>query len=363
MAKAVFSFLFTAFSAAGSLYGQLSTASLNGSVRDGSGAVVAGTSLTLHSVDTNVERRTLSNSVGDYVFVNIPPGTYTIGAEKPGFSTMKVPPFDLGVNQTATIDITLKVGSVSDTVTVQATGAELESSTAELGTVVDSRNVVDLPLNNRNFTELLLLTPGASDVNVSQNSSGGTAAAIGSFSFPSMNGQPNRCNLFTTDGIENYGDTSTYAVPPILDTIQEFTIQSHSDLAEFGQTLGGTVTVVTKSGTNNLHGSAWEYIRNTAFDAQNFFHKLSNVLKQNMFGATLGGPVELPKVYNGHDRTFFYLSYQGFTQRSPANATYRIPTAANYAGNLSDWPQQIFDPFSTRPDPAKAGSFIRDPFP
>jgi hypothetical protein len=349
--------------AAGTLRAQQSTAELNGTVRDSSGAAIVDAEITLKNVDTNVPRRTVSNSVGNYVVVNVPPGVYTLNATKTGFSGSRVEPFKLAVNQTATVDIILSPGSVSETVTVRALSAQIESSTAELGTVIDSRNVTDLPLNNRNFTELLLLTPGASDINVSQSSSGAPAGAIGSFSFPSMNGQPNRSNLFTTDGIENYGATSTYAVAPILDTIQEFKIQSHSDNAEFGQTLGGTITVVTKSGTNTLHGSAWEYVRNTAFDAHSFFHILSSVQKQNMLGATFGGPVVLPKLYNGRNRTFFYLGYQEFLSRSPANTTYRIPTATNYTGNLSDWPQQIDNPFTTRADPAKPGSFIRDPFP
>jgi hypothetical protein len=336
---------------------------LNGSVRDTSGGAIAGADLVLRNVDTNVARHTVSNSVGNYVIVDIPPGSYTVEATKTGFGGKRIEPFTLAVNQTATIDISLALGSVSETVTVRAVGTQVESSTAELGTVIESRSVVDLPLNNRNFTQLLLLTPGASDINVSQNSSGAAAATIGSFSFPSINGQPNRSNLFTTDGIENYGATSTYAVPPILDTIQEFKVQSHSDIAEFGQTLGGVITVVTKSGTNTLHGSAWEDVRNTAFDAHNFFHQLSSVQKQNMLGATLGGPVVLPKLYNGRNRTFFYLGYQEFLNRSPANTTYRIPTAANYTGNLSDWPQQIYNPFTTRPDPANPGSYIRTPFP
>jgi hypothetical protein len=342
---------------------QQSTASLNGTVRDTTGLVVGDATLALRNIETNVERRTVSNALGDYAFVNVPPGRYTVEASKTGFATMRVKPFTLAVSQIATIDVSLNVGSVSETVTVSAVGAEVESSSAELGAVVETKNVEDLPLNNRNFTQLLLLTPGASDINVSQNSGGTQAAAIGTFSFPAMNGQPNRSNLFTTDGIANYGMGSTYAVPPIVDTIQEFKVQSHSDQAEFGQNLGGTVTVATKSGTNTLHGSAWEYVRNTAFDAENFFHRLSNVLKQNMFGGTLGGPVVVPRLYNGRNRTFYHIGYQGFTQRSPANATYRIPTPANYAGNFSDWPQQIFDPSSTRLDPVKAGAFVRDPFP
>jgi outer membrane receptor protein involved in Fe transport len=189
------------------------------------------------------------------------------------------------------------------------------------------------------------------------------AAPIGQFVFPSVNGQTNRSNFFLMDGVHNHAVyTGVYAVPPIIDAIQEFKVQSHNDQAEFGGATGGIINVVTKSGTNELHGSAWEYVRNDAFDARDRYLARVTPFKQNMFGVTAGGPVVLPKLYNGRNQTFFFLGYQGFQFRRAAQTLYRVPTAANLAGDLSDEPRQIFNPFSTRPDPASPGSFIRDPF-
>ena len=170
-----------------------------------------------------------------------------------------------------------------------------------------------------------------------------------------MNGQSNRSNFFLTDGVINQGSmVSTYATPPIIDAIQEFKVQTHNDQAEFGQGTGGIVNVVTKSGTNELHGTLWEFIRNDNLDARNFFRRDVVPLSQNMYGATVGGPAV-------RNKTFFFFAWQGFKRRTPANRLYRVPTDANLAGDHSDWPTQIYDPQSTRED-AATGTFIRDPF-
>ena len=258
----------------------------------------------------------------------------------------------------------MELSTVQQTVTVEATGAEVQGSTAELGAVVASRQVVELPLNGRNFTQLVTLTPGASPVNTSQNSGGWLTGAVGQFTFPAINGQSNRSNYFLLDGITNYSSIlSTYALAPIIDAVQEFKVQSHNDQAEFGQVVGGVVNVVSKSGTNDVHGTLWEFLKNDAFNARQYFLPNVTAFRWNQFGATTGGPVVLPKLYNGKNRTFFFLGYQGFRFRQPANTYYRVPTAANLAGDLSDDPRPIFNPFSTRPDPNRPGAFIRDPFP
>src|SRR5262245_12971047 len=214
-----------------SINAQVSTASINGTLRDSSGNVIPNAEVILTNVKTNVERRASSNGVGVYIFPNIIPGEYNLQAGKSGFKTSKQGGINLSVNQTSTIDFTLEVGQVTDEVTVEAAGLELQSSTAELGAVVTQKQVVDLPLNGRNFTQLVALTPGVSPVSVSQNSGGWGAVTSGStFSFPSINGQNNRSNFFLLDGINNQGAfLSTYAVPPIVDTIQEFKVQSHND--------------------------------------------------------------------------------------------------------------------------------------
>lgn len=349
-------------------YAQLSTASVNGVVRDSSGAVVPDATVILKNPETNVERRSVTNSAGAYNFLNITPGRYTMETSAPGFRSNKVSEFELQVNQTMTQDTTLDVGTLEQAVEVAAQAETLQSSTAELGAVIAQKQVNDLPLNGRNFTALLQLTPGASPISVSQNGGAGTFGTPttygADYEFPAINGQTNRSNFFRTDGINNQGSfLSTYAVPPIIDTIQEFKVNSHNDQSEFGSTLGGIINVVTKSGTNQLHGSAWEYVRNNAFDARNTFQQDVTVFHQNQFGFTVGGPVIIPKLYDGRNKTFFYGGLQEFRYRSPANSFFRVPTEANYNGDLSDIPTQIFNPFSTREDPNHPGQFIRDPFP
>jgi outer membrane receptor protein involved in Fe transport len=348
------------------LHAQLSTATLTGLVRDSTGAVVPDATVILKNVETTVERRTVTNNAGNYSFTNVPPGRYTLQTSATGFKVSQLAEFALTVNQTLTIDTVLEVGNLEQSVQVEAVAESLQSSTAELGTVVSQKQVADLPLNGRNFTQLLSLTPGVAPVSVSQNAGGfGAAVTAGSqFQFPAINGQTNRSNFFMTDGINNQAPfTSTYAVPPIIDTIQEFKVVSHNDQAEFGSALGGIINVVTKSGTNELHGTAWEFVRNDAFDARNTYQKSVTPFKQNEFGFSVGGPVIIPKLYNGRNKTFFYGALQQFLYRTPANQFFRVPTEANYNGDLSDIPTQIYNPFSTREDPNNPGSFIRDPFP
>ncbi len=229
---------------------------------------------------------------------------------------------------------------------MDASGEQLQTSTAELGTVIATHQVNDLPLNGRNFTQLLSLTPGVSPISVGQNNmggrTGGFAAPIAEgaeFTFPSVNGATNRSNYFLTDGMSNFAAfLSTYAVPPIIDAIQEFKVVSRTDTAEFGSVLGGVVNVVTKSGSNQFHGSGWEYIRNDAFDARptspNFLAAGAKKpsFRQNQFGASVGGPVALPGLKNN---TFFYFAYQGFRFSQPSSSNILVPTATQLTGDFS----------------------------
>jgi hypothetical protein len=355
----------------GSANAQLSAGSVTGTVRDASGSAVANAAVTLRNVDTTIEHKTVSNDAGNYVFLNLGPGKYALEATAPGFATKRVAEFVLAVNQTASIDISLQVGSQSEVVTISAETEQLDVSTSDLGTVIATKQVNDLPLNGRNFTQLLSLTPGVAPVSVAQNAMGGRAGGFGApisvgsaFIFPAVNGQTNRSNFFLTDGLNNFGSfQSTYSVPPIVDAIQEFKVVSHADSAQFGSVLGGVVNVVTKSGTNEYHGTAWEYVRNTAFDARNTFLKQVTPFRQNQFGASFGGPVWIPKLYHGKNKTFFYFAYQGFRYTQNNDSLLKVPTAAQLAGDESSFPTQIYNPFSTRPDPANPGKFIRDPFP
>jgi hypothetical protein len=331
-------------------WGQATAAAVNGTVRDPGGAVITEATVVLHNRDTNLDRVAVTNGVGAYVMPNVAPGNYDLKVSKTGFGSTVNSAINLVVNQTATYDFTLKAGGVAEIVNVQANAITLETSTSELGVAVVKEQVNDLPLNGRNFTQLLNLTPGVSTVNVSQNSatSGGVwSNPVGTFSYPSVNGQSNRSNLFLLDGVNNEGSFgSTYAVPPIIDDIQEFKVQSHNDDASFGGVLGGIVNVVTKSGTSQYHGSAWEFLRNKDLDALNPLipSNLQPQFQQNQFGFTFGGPLPIP---GEHPRkTFFFLSYEGFRNHTGASNLYTTPTAAQLAGDLTGVAGQIYNPYS-----------------
>jgi hypothetical protein len=202
-----------------SVFSQTATASLNGVVKDSSGAVIANASVKLVNLDTNVQRVTSTNEDGVYVIVSILPGKYTLEASANGFSVQRIAAFDLAVGQNATYDFVLSIGAQVTVVTVQGSAPQLDVTSSNLGTVMETKQVNDLPLNGRNFTQLLQLTPGVVPINVSQSSGGGFAgpatAEGSSFTFPAINGQTNRSNFYFTDGLNNYGSLlSTYAVPP-----------------------------------------------------------------------------------------------------------------------------------------------------
>ena len=311
LALAVLAFSSTALNA------QISTASIQGVVHDSSGAAIPSAAVVLHNVSTNVDTTSSTNGTGEYAIVNIVPGAYTLRVSKTGFQTVQQSNLALSVNQTANYDFTLQVGSSGQSINVTAVAPTIESSTAELGTVISTSSVNDLPLNGRNFTELLQLTPGASPINTAQQLG---FKAVGVTDFPSFHGARNRANLFLVDGVVDQSSiSSNYAVSPIVDDIQEFKVDAHNDQVQFGGVSGGVVNVVTKSGTNAFHGAAWEYLRNSDFDARNPFFTTLNPLHQNQFGVNGGGPVLLPH-YNGRNRTFFFASYEGFRNSTRADA-------------------------------------------
>src|SRR5882724_3948439 len=354
----------------GTARGQASSA-IKGTVYDASGGIVPGAAVVLHNTATNLDRTTSSNEAGAYVIPDIQPGDYNLKISKEGFKTIVQAGISLAVNQTATFDVTLSTGSISDSVTVTAEALTLEASTAELGVAVVKQQVNDLPLNGRNFTQLLNLTPGVSTVNVSQNSatSGGIwSNPIGTFSYPSVNGQTNRSNLYLLDGINNQGSFgSTYAIPPIVDGIQEFKVQSHNDDAAFGGALGGIINVVSKSGTAQFHGSLWEFVRNTDFDARNPFLKKVTPFQQNQFGAAVGGPLFVPGHHSGSQKTFFFAAYEGFRLHTAAANLFKVPTAAELGGNLTTvggvpLAGQVFNPYSIVANPSSKTGFSNSPF-
>jgi hypothetical protein len=318
---------------------QSSSSAVNGVVTDSEGAVIPGSQVTLRNVDTNVERVTVSNGAGDYFFSNVPPARYTLTFATRNFQTENIAAFEVAVAQVVTINATLKIGNVTQTVTVEAAGTQVESSTAQLGTVIDEKAVNNLPLNGRNFTQLLTLTPGVTPVSTGQNSSASntavTAASTTSYAFPSINGAGNRSTIYLVDGMnDNQAWYNTYAVPPIIDTIQEFKINSHND-AQYGGSLGGVVNIVSKSGTNSYHGSAWEYLRSNSFDAQPYFTASRASYHLNTFGGQMGGPIRIPHLYDGRDKTFFEIGAEGAHYSKSGSTNILIPTQAQLNGDFS----------------------------
>ncbi len=350
---------------------QQASATVNGVVSDPSGAAVPGAQVDLTNVNTGVVRTSTTNSDGAYAFLNIVPGLYTVRAAAQGFSPVTQTQVTLEVNQTATFDFHLKVGEAQTSVTVEAAAAAVEQSTSELGTVVNHRDVVDLPLNGRNFTELLTITPGVVNVNRDQSGGGGggfVGNAIGSFAFPAINGSRNRSNTFLLDGINDLNTfLTTYNYAPVIDDIQEFKTQGHNDLAEYGGVTGGIVSVVSKSGTNDFHGTLWEFLRNEQMDARGFFDAARTPLRQNQFGLAGGGPIYIPKIYHGKNHTFFYGAYEGYRQRLFNEAGTLGPTDAERGGDFSALlnqasPTVIYDPSTTTYN-AGTNSYSRTPFP
>ncbi len=342
---------------------QQATADVNGVVKDPSGAAIANAQVELTNVNTGVVRRTASNTAGIYDFPSVVPGAYSMQASASGFSTVTQPAVTLEVGQTATFDFQLKVGATSSTVTVDAIAPALETSTSELGTVVAPKDVSDLPLNGRNFTQLLTILPGTVNLNTDQNSGGGggwNGASIGQFSFPAVNGARNRSNMFILDGANDLNTLSgTYNYAPIVDAIQEFKSQGHNDLAEYGGAAGAQVSVVTKSGTNQYHGALWEFLRNQVMDSRGYFETAREPLRQNQFGASAGGPLSIPKLYNGKNHTFFYLAWEGYRYASKSETPALAPTAAMDAGDFSGVGATIYDPETTV---LSSGNYTRESF-
>ena len=364
----------------GPVYGQSASASISGYVTDQNNAAVPGAMIRITNVDTQIMAAAKTGVGGLYVFPSLQPGNYEIKVSKAGFKDTVIPHFSLGVQENISHDFQLVVGSATETVTVNADpAAELvQSTSSELGTVVGEKQISELPLNGRNFTELLSLTPGAIPVSTAQSSGIGVndlanlAPPSATIAQPTIGGQFNRSNLYMLDGVVNTElNTSAYIVPPIVDAMQEFKVQSHEDKAEYGGVLGGIVDVVTRSGTNRLHASAWEFVRNNDFDARDSFADLAGGVAlppspyhQNQFGVLASGPVRIPKIYDGRNRTFFLFSYEGWRFNQAAESKFWVPTSAELGGDFSNsvLKQQIYDPATTQPDPNNPGEFMRTPF-
>ena len=284
------------------------TAQITGRITDPGDMIVPGATVVLLNVDTGIEKIAGTNEQGYYTLPLLSPGHYSLTVRKEGFQTVKNEGITLEIGQAARMDFTLRLGSVTETVTVTATAPLLASESAAIGQVIGNKKILDLPLNGRDFTQLATLVPGAI--------SRGTNTAIDA-PLLSINGGRNSKTVFMMDGANitnQYYDGA--ALTPSVDAIQEFKVETNSFSAENGQG-SGVIVIALKSGTNELHGSAFEFLRNEAFDARNFFNNSSKrpPLKQNQFGFSLGGPVVIPHVIHGKDKTFFFGDYEGCVRR------------------------------------------------
>ncbi|MGH8247852.1 MAG: carboxypeptidase regulatory-like domain-containing protein [Gammaproteobacteria bacterium] len=341
-------------------FAQVEQATLTGTVSDQSGAVVPNAEVAVTNVQTGVVARTRTNQEGHYRVPYLHPGRYEVLVESAGFTKARVSDVDLTVGLTATVNVILKPGSLQQEVTVTAAAVQLEQQSSSLGNVVSSRQILELPLLGRNPYSLVLLAPGVMPK--------GNAGAG-----PIINGGRSNTSEILLDGAETRNSTTNdIAYSPPLEAVQEFRVLTNNFSSEFGRSGGGVLTAATRSGTNELHGSFYEFLRNDKLNANGWTNNRSSLrrstFRRNEYGFSVAGPVYVPGVYNGRNRTFFFVNWERVPQRSPDNIRVTVPTALERAGDFSRTVNnqnrliQAFDPATTRPDPARAGQYIRDPF-
>ncbi|MBL8228009.1 MAG: TonB-dependent receptor, partial [Bryobacterales bacterium] len=330
---------------------------ITGRILDPAQAAVPNASITAVNNETGVRYTARTNDTGNFVIPQLPVGTYEVSIEAAGFRRAIRRDVVMNVAQTVTLNTMLEVGQVEQTIEVTAAPPLLESTTSDLGTVVDRQRVVDLPLavsgNMRHPGAFVFLAPGVT----------------GDTSNTQINGSQNRAKEVLMDGIGSTSPESgglLFTYPPV-EAISEFKLVSNNFSAEYGRTGGGFEVYTTRSGTNQIHGSLFEYLRNDKLDARGFIARTRPINRQNEFGVSIGGPVLIPKLYNGKNRTFFHFVYTGFRFRAGAlNELATLPTAAFVQGDFSGLARNnavvpIYDPNTNRSD--GAGGFTRDPFP
>lgn len=340
---------------------QVATGNIRGTVSDSTGGVLPNCSVTITHTSTGLVRKVATNEQGDFNAPSLPVGEYRIATEPSGFQGKVLSGLVLQVDQTAIVPITLEPGAVSQTVEITAAAPVLDAQTSSLGQVIENKRIVDLPLNGRNPFQLGVL-------------SGGAVAFQGlTTNLPILaGGGRHNANDILIDGVDdnlrNFNGKvgrSGLTYIPSVDAVEEFKVKTNSFAAEYGHSAGYTMNATIKSGTNGYHGSAYEFLRNDALDANNFVSNYSGKPKaefrQNQFGATIGGPVRLP-FYNGHNKTFFFGDYEGLQIRQAATSSLLdLPPAAFRAGDFSTSSTKIYDPATRRPGPN--GVVISDPFP
>ncbi len=330
--------------AASVLFAQNPTATMVGTVHDQTGAIVVGAELAIRNTDSDVTRKAVANQRGEFTVPDLAPGPYEVTVTHTGFRTVRETDIALEMDQVARLEIKLDIGAVSQSVEVVETGAPLiNTDNGTKGQVMTAQEIIEMPLNGRNITDLGYLAAGVTPNNVNLQ---GTPFAI--------NGaRPDNSN-FIIDGVTARESLMGSALTsPNLDALQEFKMQTNNFSAEYGRLAGGVMNMVLKSGTNQYHGTMFEFLRNDDVDARSFFDIQKSPLKQNQFGATVGGPLSLPKIYRAKDRTFFLFSWESLRENSGSSAIGVVPTAAQRAGNFGNTP--IADSLTTGTCPGSAG--------
>ena len=349
-------FLVAATWMAPSAWCQTVTGTITGNVTDPSSGVVASASVRAVNVQTGQEKTTKTDGAGRYEFPFVPVGDYRLVVEAPGFNKNEMPAFPLSVNQVARIDLTLTVGDVANVVTVQGAATNLQTEEASVSTVIDQRKVEDLPLNGRTFVDLALLTPGVNNATPGAITARRGRGSLGQGSGMSANGARDTQNRFFFDGIEAMDlDSYSFSFAPSIDAIEEFRVGTSSATAEVGGAPGGYVNVMTRNGGSRLHGSAWDYNRNDAFETLAPFQPATPTAKaprlnRNQFGANLGGPVFVPKLYNGKEKTFFFFNWEAGRQVAGNFGPQAFVAPAAYrTGDFSSSAYTIVDPSTGTP--------------
>ncbi|MEO8661671.1 MAG: TonB-dependent receptor [Bryobacteraceae bacterium] len=338
-------------------YAQTDRGTIRGSIQDTSGASIGAANITAISVDTGFRSATVSTDSGTYNLTSLRPGVYEVTAEKPGFKKLVRSNVRVEVGGTVALELELAIGDVTESVTVADTPPQLKSESSSVSTAVNPKTFVDLPLSangaNRSAESFIFLAPGTS---------GNTFDAH-------INGSQTLSKEIQIDGLsattaEVGGDPRVLTLPP--EAIQEFALVTSNFSAEFGNTGGGVEQFTIRSGTNKLHGVGYEFLRNDKLDSRGFYNASRSINRQNEYGGSIGGPIFIPKVYNGTNKSFFFFNINYFKYRSgPINQVASVPTAAFRSGDLSQLVDskglvQLYDPASTRPD--GNGGYTRDPF-
>jgi len=339
--------LFSGLSVIGQTLGDIS-----GQVTDPSGAGVPSSVVTLTNTATNAIRTADTNETGLYTFTSVPPGSYSLKVEHPGFKTT-TSNVEVQVQQSVRLNITLQVGQVSESVEVSATAALLQSENATVGTVVETKSITELPLNGREYLNLVTLAPNISNLAPPSGQAQSRQGADRANLAISAGGNRIVYDYYTLDGVVNTDvNFNTYIVLPSIDALQEFKVQTGVYPAEFGHE-ATQINVLTKSGGNTYHASLFEFVRNNDFDALPFQFTATkpgvSPFKWNDYGYEIDGPIVLPKLFNGRNRLFFMSNYEALRQRQTSQVVYNVPTPQMFQGNFSQLGTTIYDPATKQP--------------